>query len=85
MSKSKFYTVVTIYCKAAKMHNVCSVASSRVSKVQFHKFPKNMDFQNLWIDKCGRKDDLNPETGRVCETHFFNDGYFESKTSEQKN
>jgi len=70
------------------MPSVCSVAvcraSSRVSKVKFHKFPRNQEFQNLWIEKCGRKDDFNPKTGRVCEIHFFDDDYFETKTSGLK-
>jgi len=70
------------------MPNVCSVAVCRVlscvSKVQFHKFPRNTYFQNLWIDKYGRKDDFNRKTGRVYETLFFNEDYFVTKTSGLK-
>ena len=70
------------------MPNVCSVAVCRVlscvSKVQFHKFSKNTYFQNLWIDKYGRRDDFNQKRGRVYETLFFNEDYFETKTSGQK-
>jgi len=66
--------VANIYRKAVKMPYVCSVAvclvSSRFSKVQFHKFSKNTDF--------------NTETGRVCGTYFFNDDNFETKTSGLK-
>ena len=70
------------------MPNVCSVAVCRVFscvlKVQFHEFPRNTCFQNLWIDKYGRKDDFNQNTGRVYETLFFNEDYFETKTSGLK-
>lgn len=52
---------------------VRSCANFRVKgKSNFHyfRFPKDKETQNRWIQLCGRKDHINPQTQRVCSKHF---------------
>ncbi len=52
---------------------VCAVACCKApfpSNVSFHRFPRAPALRMAWLTACKRKDNLNPDTGRVCSQHF---------------
>lgn len=57
----------------------CAVAACNNSKektdraglqVSYHRFPKDKQLKQEWVQKCGRDEKMNPDTARVCSEHF---------------
>lgn len=44
-------------------------------KVRFFSFPKNLNLQKLWLQKCQRKDKFNVTSARICSAHFAAEDY----------
>ena len=38
--------------------------------ISFFSFPKDPTFRSVWVQRCYREDKFNPNTCRICSTHF---------------
>lgn len=38
--------------------------------VSFHRFPKDLQLQQTWAEKCKRSDEWNPQSSYICSMHF---------------
>ena len=59
----------------------CTNRPERNEKVGFHRIPKDITIRNAWIARL-RRENLNPESSRVCSDHFTED-CFEKNLTEQ--
>jgi hypothetical protein len=67
------FTFYAILSEAKKKHSVCAIAtckSRECKEILFHRFPPNEETRKTWIVRCKRKDNVNPNSGRICSLHF---------------
>lgn len=57
-------------CAVATCKNAHYKTKSRVPPVTYYSFPKDPALRNTWVWKCGRADQFNPNTSRICSDHF---------------
>ena len=56
--------------------NRCAVAVCVSPKESsYHRFPKDLKLQKVWIAACKRKDEFNVATAKVCSCHFTKDDF----------
>ncbi len=62
---------------------MCAIAScSNPDDVSYFTFPKDDTVKKIWVRKCKRSDNFNPETSRICEKHFTADDFERNLKSE---
>ena len=77
---NKYYkcqmNILKILIHCAIMVNTCAVAiCSSPQEASYHRFPKNLSIQKVWINSCRRNGQINPATAKVCSTHFTEDDF----------
>lgn len=52
--------------------------NSKERNVIFHRFPqKDLLLSKEWVQKCRRKDTINPKNARICSEHFTSSDYID--------
>ncbi|XP_015377351.1 PREDICTED: THAP domain-containing protein 5-like [Diuraphis noxia] len=62
-------------CAVANCKQYSSKAKIDGTDISFHRFPKDLDQQKLWAQKCKRDDKWNPQTSYICSIHFSSDAF----------
>ncbi|CAH1406774.1 unnamed protein product [Nezara viridula] len=44
--------------------------SGKCPNISFHRFPRDKKLRKIWILKCRREDQFNPDSSRICSVHF---------------
>jgi len=66
------------------MPSSCAVAICKLNfdhgkilgqKIAYYRFPKDENLRKIWITKCRRADQFNPDTSRICSLHFTEDSF----------
>lgn len=60
-------------CTVATCNN--SHIKTKAFNIVYHKFPRDPDLKNIWINRCRRDGEWNPDTSSVCSVHFTEDDY----------
>jgi len=62
----------------SRSHSVCAVAvchSPKGEGISYHRFPKDPNLRQKWINACLRKDAFRPDFAQVCSQHFIDDDF----------
>lgn len=62
-------------CTVAVCNNSFARTKKAGLKVLYHNFPKYQPVRNIWIERCGRGGQWNPDSCHVCSMHFTKDDY----------
>lgn len=46
------------------------------------RFPKDLEIQKIWVQKCKREDKFNPSSSYVCFQHFCADAFARDMKAE---
>ncbi|GAB6022415.1 hypothetical protein CHUAL_006532 [Chamberlinius hualienensis] len=68
-------------------NNVCAVSTCKnngrkTTNVIYHRFPKDIALQQLWVKCCKRADTVNPVHAKVCSIHFGPEDYVRDLKNE---
>lgn len=56
---------------------------NNTKKIRFFAFPKDQQLCKQWVVFCGRTDNFNTNTSRICCEHFKNDDFKSNTFLEQ--
>ncbi|XP_014210112.1 uncharacterized protein LOC106640553 [Copidosoma floridanum] len=62
-------------CAVAVCNNSLVKTKQAGMDVKYHQFPKNQYIRNIWIQKCRRGGEWNPNSCHVCSIHFTKNDY----------
>lgn len=56
--------------------------SDEETVISYFSFPKNSELRDKWIKACGRGDNFNPNTSRICSNHFRDSDFVRNLKAE---
>ena len=66
-----------------KSGNTCAVAiCPSPQDASYHHFPKDLKLKKIWTDRCNRKDNINPQTAKICSEHFKQEDFIRDLQAE---
>lgn len=71
-----------VQCAVAICSNTYYKTKDRSDGVSYFRFPKKDKLRNVWIDRCKRKDSLNPDTSYICSDHFKEEDFIRNLKAE---
>ena len=67
---------MTVFPIMGRHGRTCAVAICRSPlDAIYHRFPKDLNLQKVWVQACKREGKIPVATARVCSSHFKEEDY----------
>ncbi|CAI6355295.1 unnamed protein product [Macrosiphum euphorbiae] len=70
MSSKNLKPIGGLCCAVANCKQHSGNAIQYGYNISFHRFPEDLQLQQIWAQKCKRNDEWNPKTSCICSMHF---------------